>query len=1625
MKRILWNKLLAGVLSLAMLCNLGFTPVMASAAQDSGPVDSGAAAPAEKTITAFAPLAEDIRYQSCAARDLVLPGTLLATVNGAEAELPVTWDGVPKLGPGLSGLFVLTANVGDFALANGAELPIITVFFRAGGRIAGLGTAASPLQITNEGQLREIAALVNNGELERFILGEGSTGQVYMKLMNDITLSGEWTPIGADTGLFDGVFDGNGKTIFGLKINQPDMVNVGLFGITGNTSSIKDLTLHQVQITGRGNTGGLVGYAYGTLQGCTVSGSVNGTAQVGGVAGGAQGSITGCTANAEVSGSGDAVGGVAGGAQGNVTFCSASGNVSGVDSIGGVVGLSGEGSTVSGCFSAAGVSGRTNVGGVVGTAQGNVTLCSASGNVSGVESIGGVVGVSQNAKDITSCYATGNVRGTGSIVGGVVGMKDRGTVSGCYATGEVRGNGDVGGVAGKVTSNSNVINCAALNPRVAAETVFVGRVVGTRADSFPVGANAAFAGMMDKDDNNFPEDDGSRNNGMNIADIVTLDGKFDDTAVWTSFEETTLPALVGVGPQSVMRPGHLLEFPQDYDFSGGNGLTANTAYQITTERDLRALAHLVNSGNDYAGKYFKQVNGISLTGEWTPIGTVGKHFSGIFNGGGNTISGLKINEPGMDNVGLFGITGTGSMVKNVDVRDASVTGKSNVGGVVGYAGGTVTGCSVSGKVSGEDENIGGVVGMASGDSFVASCYATGDVSGTNNVGGVVGHAGGGSTVTGCYATGAVRGEGDNVGGVVGRAGGTVIGCAALNPSVSGNTNVGRVVDNGSGSTGNIAFAGMKVTQGGSDKPLNKGENTPDGKDIQNLTTLDGKFDDETVWTDFDSTTLPALVGVGQQTVARPAHLLPTGSGYAFSGGTGAEGDAYQIKNEAELRALAGLVNSGDAAYSSAHYQLIGDITLTGEWTPIGTVTNGFGGVFDGAGHSISGLKIDQPNGSFLGLFGYTAPGSAIQNLRLLRVEVNGKDAVGGVVGFAEGAVANCSVTGVVAGTEPNSGGVVGAAENTVTGCHFAGGVSGGNNVGGVVGFAAGAVTGCSAGGTVRGTGNGTGGVVGFAQGAVTSCYATADVRGEGTFVGGVAGHAQGVVTSCYATGTVSGSILAGGVVGAAEGTVTKCAALNAKVAGDSDVGRVFSASQITVGKDNVAFVGMTLLWDDREVTPRKGADEPGGADVTLAEIKTAAWWQARGFTAPTWITADGKLPVLVSGANDDLPIYLTPTFHPLPTLYEATWFLTAGYSAAARDLPITSTTRFTVSKLSGNEKITMNGSELNAAPGLPVGQYPVELLVTNTAGSATLTFTLVVKQAPVPVSISGPTAMRLTEGYAETHSEPFTITGTAPVEVKLQGAPENIRWDNASQTLTILPGLKAGVYAFTIVASNEATAGERHVFTLTVAPKGGGSSGGSGASVSSWKPETDEQASKTVTAAELKDALEQMKQSGKPYALIQFAGSIMLPSQALKELGKTPLYVDTVDGAVQVRVIIPRPDLVTEDLRPSGAVKGARVENLKAFFEKWFQNKVRIVCTDQTGTWGQRVEIAAKVDLTDMNTSNLYIYRFDRKTNTYILVQRPGKAAPGYWLDKNGYLHFYTTLAGDYIISEGPLAAKK
>ena len=219
---------------------------------------------------------------------------------------------------------------------------------------------------------------------------------------------------------------------------------------------------------------------------------------------------------------------------------------------------------------------------------------------------------------------------------------------------------------------------------------------------------------------------------------------------------------------------------------------------------------------------------IDLTGTtWTPIGTDYRNsYTGTFDGGSHTISGLTV-KGSDENAGLFGYIGKdGGTVKNVVLKDVQIESDNQygcVGGVAGNSDGNIENCSVSGSVSSRHTaggvvgqqfggsitlcgssatvkgtgEVGGVAGKTDNSATLTACYATGNVTferaSTINTfaGGVVGSNGTGSILTACYATGNVTGTGTGtgsccVGGVTGdNFNGTLTACYHANGTVSG------------------------------------------------------------------------------------------------------------------------------------------------------------------------------------------------------------------------------------------------------------------------------------------------------------------------------------------------------------------------------------------------------------------------------------------------------------------------------------------------------------------------------------------------------------------------------------------------------------------------------------------------------------------------------------------------------------------------------------------------------------------------------------------------------------------------------------------------------------------------
>ena len=237
--------------------------------------------------------------------------------------------------------------------------------------------------VTSADGLMNIAELVNGGKSD-----------INITLDTDIDLTGkDWTPIGTDyDNSYKGTFDGGGHTITGLTFTTNDKY-AGLFGWLNKAGTVKNVVMEGVQITSNqiygGSIGGVAGYSWGTIENCSVSGSVSGTVYVGGVVG------------AQIGGS--------------ITGCSSSATVKGMVDVGGVAGQTNSSATLTACY-----------------ATGNVIIeMDPKKNIAG----GSLVGMNAGSS-LLACYATGNVTSTGSStgymhIGGFLGNNYT-TVTACY-----------------------------------------------------------------------------------------------------------------------------------------------------------------------------------------------------------------------------------------------------------------------------------------------------------------------------------------------------------------------------------------------------------------------------------------------------------------------------------------------------------------------------------------------------------------------------------------------------------------------------------------------------------------------------------------------------------------------------------------------------------------------------------------------------------------------------------------------------------------------------------------------------------------------------------------------------------------------------------------------------------------------------------------------------------------------------------------------------------------------------------------------------------------------------------------------------------------------------------------
>lgn len=517
-------------------------------------------------------------------------------------------------------------------------------------------------------------------------------------------------------------------------------------------------------------------------------------------------------------------------------------------------------------------------------------------------------------------------------------------------------------------------------------------------------------------------------------------------------------------------------------FAGGTGME-NDPWLIENAEQLAYLAQQVNKGKDYQRVHFRLVSDLDLSGkEWTPIGTDGNPFWGGFDGGGHTITGMKITGKEASYVGLFGechnFTTASSYIKSVTVKGANISGKSFVGAIAGV-GANISDCySIENTICARRQ-VGGVCGSLIGN--ISGCYNSSSVSGISTAGGIMGTASyegnvGNGVVQYCYNIGAVTvsQQDSYVGGITG--------ASANRYDISNCLNCGKITGNGknvggiAGSTdsNDMNFIGncyynsdlnnAGVGEGASDKviPLTTSQlcgALPEG--LNSTIWNEGSVDTNTAV----ATGTGSRFGTAKGTYINLTKVTKIGEMkaasvpvYNYVTTNGDDWDIYTLITTAEEFVAIGR----DDTKWSGNYVLENDIDVSGvQLSSIGDPGTPYTGKFSGDGHTIGHIDMTEDKQTYssglFGTIGYSKTlNSEKESGKVMLLAANGaivsSDIAGGICGnLSVGEIYGCSFTGTVKGH--TAGGICGnAGQGTmISQCFFEGDVQGRSAAAGICG----------------------------------------------------------------------------------------------------------------------------------------------------------------------------------------------------------------------------------------------------------------------------------------------------------------------------------------------------------------------------------------------------------------------------------------------------------------------------------------------------------------------------------------------------------------------------------------------
>lgn len=238
-----------------------------------------------------------------------------------------------------------------------------------------------------------------------------------------------------------------------------------------------------------------------------------------------------------------------------------------------------------------------------------------------------------------------------------------------------------------------------------------------------------------------------KNNPIKIAETET---GFSISS-WGAYCLKSTSIAVATGETTSVTTGWRPKYPEAGESTLTGEGTEASPYMVKTPADFKWIALKSAEGETFSGKYFKLANDVDFSSEkvvYTIGGTNETVFDAVFDGDSKTIKNINGNFNGSKYSGLFGLTGTKSQLKNINLTNVRVkTSGKNAGGLVAYSKGKIENCHATGRIEAKSYEVGGIAGYA--EAEIKNCSFDGVIIGGKDCGGVAGYAG--APVTNCHA----------------------------------------------------------------------------------------------------------------------------------------------------------------------------------------------------------------------------------------------------------------------------------------------------------------------------------------------------------------------------------------------------------------------------------------------------------------------------------------------------------------------------------------------------------------------------------------------------------------------------------------------------------------------------------------------------------------------------------------------------------------------------------------------------------------------------------------------------------------------------------------------------------